>query len=106
MVSCQRVICGALYLKFQVLCRKSDVPADCEMRKGLLAITVVGFHRPNLYIKHHLQNHFQSFNIMSMKIIREYGSTLYIGLSRLPHRANTNRFRCNSLASEHFRPKF
>ena len=41
MVSCQRVICGVLYLKFQVLCRKSDVPADCEMRKGLLAITVI-----------------------------------------------------------------
>ena len=38
--------------------------------------------------------------------IREYGSTLYIGLSRFPHRANTNRFRCNSLASKHFRPKF
>ena len=38
--------------------------------------------------------------------IREYGSTLYIGLSRFPHRANTNRFHCNSLASEHFRPKF
>ena len=40
------------------------------------------------------------------KRIREYGSTLYIGLSRFPHRANTNRFPCNSLASEHFRPKF
>ena len=39
-------------------------------------------------------------------IIREYGSTLYIGLSRFPHRANTNRFHCNSLASEHFHPKF
>ena len=38
--------------------------------------------------------------------IREYGSTLYIGLSRFPHRANTNRLHCNSLASEHFRPKF
>ena len=38
--------------------------------------------------------------------IREYGSTLYIGLSRFPHRANTNRFRCNSLVSEHFCSKF
>ena len=38
--------------------------------------------------------------------IREYGSTLYIGLSRFPHRANTNHIHCNSLASEHFRPKF
>ena len=38
--------------------------------------------------------------------IREYGSTLYVGLSRFPHRANTNRFRYNSLASEHFCPKF
>ena len=32
-------------------------------------------------------------------IIREYGSTLYVGLSKFPHRANTNRFRCTSLAS-------
>ena len=39
-------------------------------------------------------------------VVREYGSTLYIGLSRFPHRANTNRFHCNSLAREHFRPKF
>ena len=40
-------------------------------------------------------------------VIREYGSsTLYVGLSRFPHRANTNHFRCNSLASEHFHPKF
>ena len=38
--------------------------------------------------------------------IREYGSTLYVGLSRFPHRANTNRYCCNSLASKHFRPKF
>ena len=39
-------------------------------------------------------------------VIREYGSTLYIELSRFPHRTNTNRYRCNSLASKHFRPKF
>ena len=39
-------------------------------------------------------------------IIREYGSTLYVGLSRFLHRANTNHFCCNSLAGKHFRPKF
>ena len=32
--------------------------------------------------------------------IREYGSTLYVGLSRFTHRANA---RCNSLAGKHFR---
>ena len=45
-------------------------------------------------------------SVITHIFIREYGSTLYIGLSRFPHRANTNRFYCNSLASEHFRPKF
>ena len=33
-------------------------------------------------------------------VIRECGSTLYVGLSRFPHRANTNHFRCNLLAGE------
>ena len=33
-------------------------------------------------------------------------STLHVGLSRLPHRANTNLFHCNSLASKYFCPKF
>ena len=46
------------------------------------------------------------FLLALVRRIREYGSTLYIGLSRFPHRANTNRYRCNSLASEHFRLKF
>ena len=27
-------------------------------------------------------------------------------IEQIPHRANTNYFRCNSLAGEHFRPKF
>ena len=56
--------------------------------------------------KHHWCHYKHKIHASISAGIREYGSTLYIGLSRLPHRANTNRFHCNSLASEHFRPKF
>ena len=38
-------------------------------------------------------------------VIREYGSTLYVGLSRFPHRANTNHFCCNLLAGEFLHTK-
>ena len=61
----------------------------CPHSEVSLCILIVNFH----YDSH-------SYSI------REYGSTLYIGLSRFPHRANTNLFRCNSLASEHLRSKF
>ena len=68
---------------------------------------------PSKYVSNHTEVPVLKFSVeCSVTIkektpaIREYGSTLYIGLSRFPHRANTNRFRCNSLASEHFRPKF
>ena len=43
--------------------------------------------------------------ILMLILIREYGSTLYVGLSRFPHRANTNYFRYNSIAGNHFLTK-
>ena len=61
-----------------------------------MAIPFLSQHAMSLYLKFWPPLTMYQFNFHAC--IREYGSTLYVGLSRFPHRANTNRFRCNSLA--------